>query len=140
MKDGSGKDRWSVIESNREIAVATPEQNGDGTWVVHDVQACGAPKASPAVVDGVLDCVSDRIWSEQATFALGAKGELDAQVAIAAALKPFNDRYGGEVVFHDTGTGSLVVGGREQVQARASAVPAGGFLIDVVQHCDGFGR
>jgi hypothetical protein len=138
LTDGFGKNRWVVVENKRAIAVATPEMNGDGTWVVHDVEACGAPKASPATIDGTIDCTSDRIYFETASFAPDAKSEPDARVAIAAALKPFNERYGGEIVYPNTDTGSLVVGGREQVVARVSVAPAGGYLVGGIEHCEGF--
>jgi hypothetical protein len=139
VKDGYGKNRWVIVESGREIAIATPEMDGDNTWVVHDLQACGAPKTTPAVIDGVLDCVSDRTWQENLDFPTDTKGSPTAQAALTAALKPFIDRYGGEVVLNG-GTGTLVVDAREQVLARASSAPAGGFLIGLIEHCDGYER
>jgi hypothetical protein len=139
VKDGYGKNRWVIVESGREIAIATPEMDGDNTWVVHDLQACGAPKTTPAVIDGVLDCVSDRTWQENLDFAADTKGSPTAHAALTAALKPFNDRYGGEIVLHG-GTGTLVVDAREQVLARASSAPAGGFLIGLIERCDGYER
>jgi hypothetical protein len=140
VKDGSGKDRWVAVDGDREIASATPEKNGDDTWVVHDVQACGAPKTTPAAIDGALDCVSDRTWQEIIDYAPDAEGKPTARDAVVEALKPFNDHYAGEVVLNGTGTGSLVVGGREQVLVHASAAPAGGFLVSLIEHCDGFER
>jgi len=49
----------SAVVDGRDVAVAVVEQNGDGSWVSHDVRVCGEPDTGSAPIDGRLDCPND---------------------------------------------------------------------------------
>lgn len=62
---------WSAVVDRAEVAVAVPEREGDGRWVVADVVTCGDPRTGPAPIDGKLDCPSDLSWSMQGSVTGG---------------------------------------------------------------------
>jgi len=64
-------------------------------------------------------------------------GEPTPKEALRLALEPSQERYGGEIVFVDEDTASLVVQQREQVTANAVEVPAGGWAVSSVEGCQG---
>lgn len=131
---------WSATLDGRDAALAYPELEGDGGWIVHDVRTCGEPATGPAALDGSLDCANDSSWSEQASFAPDAMGLPSAEAALRASLDPFNERFGGRVEFVDAAVAFLVIDEREQVIALTSEAPAGSWLVDTVLGCDGFQR
>lgn len=129
---------WSALAGGREVAVAVPEQNGDGSWVVHDVRVCGEPRSGPARIDGKLDCDGDVSWTQQASFLPDTIGDPTPEDALVGFLDQWRQRYGGEIVLAGEAAGSLVVDGREQVVASASEAPAGGWLVATTVGCDGY--
>ena len=128
---------WSAVQDGRDVAVAYPELEGTGAWRVHDVRTCAEPETGPAAVDGMLDCAGDVRWTIQASLDPTVPGRPTPGAALVAGLAPYADRYSGEVVI-DAGFGSLVVEGREQVVARPSEVPAGGWAVVTLGGCEGF--
>ena len=54
---------WYVVLDGRDVAIAYPEIDGTGTWVVHDVRTCGEPETGPAAIDGGLDCANDTYFA-----------------------------------------------------------------------------
>lgn len=131
---------WSAVLDGRDVALAVPEQNGDGTWIVHDVKTCGEPSTGPAPIDGELDCANDFMWIEQAAVEPGATGEATSQKALQMALNPFQQEHGGEILELGGDLGSLVVEGREQVVARVSELENGTWDTSVIRGCDGYQR
>lgn len=129
---------WSAVLDGRDVALAFPELDGDGTWVVHDVQACGEPDSGPAGFDGDLDCANDSSWAMTGTPDLTFVGTTTAEEAVRSSLEWYADRYGGEIVMTSGGGGALVVDQREQVIARSSELPAGGWGVTAVLGCDGY--
>ena len=129
---------WSVVLDGRDVAIAYPEIDGTGSWVVHDVRTCGEPIAGPAATDGELDCADESRWSIQATLDLTIPGLPSADEALRSALEPYAQRHGGEIVLIRDEIASLVVQQREQVIALASEVPAGGWAVATLAGCDGF--
>ena len=63
-----GDESWAAVENGRDVAIAYPEVEGDGAWVVYDVQVCGEPDTGPAPTDGSLDCANEAGWNMQASF------------------------------------------------------------------------
>ena len=129
---------WSAVMDGRDVAVAVVEQNGDGTWVTHDVSICGEPDTGAAPIDGTLDCANGYRWVMQAGIDPSVPGEPTPEEALRFALEPFQKRYGGEIVFVDEDTASLVVQQRERVTANAVEVPAGGWAVSSVEGCQGY--
>jgi hypothetical protein len=129
---------WAAVQDNRDVAIAYPEVEGNGTWVVHDVQVCGEPEMGPAPIDGTLDCANEASWVIQASFDPDIPGDPNPDDAVLEALGPYQDARGGEIVFIDENTASLVVEDREQVVASAIAVPAGGWAVSTVSGCEGY--
>ncbi|MFQ5523357.1 MAG: hypothetical protein ACE5F5_07240 [Acidimicrobiia bacterium] len=129
---------WSAVLDGRDVAVAVVEQNGDGTWVSHDVSVCGEPETGPAPIDGKLDCANGYRWVMQAGIDPSVTGQPTPEEALRSALEPLVSRYGGEIAFVDDDTASIVVHGREQVTADAAEVPEGGWAVSSVEGCEGF--
>ena len=131
---------WTAVNDGRDVAIAYPELTGDGTWVVHDVRICGEPDVGPAAIDGELDCANpDTSWVVQASIDQTIPGNPSAEGAIREVLEHYRERHGGDVVFIDEDTGSLVVGDREQVVVPfAMAIPAGGWAVVSVFGCEGY--
>lgn len=129
---------WSVGLNGRDVAIAYPEIDGTGSWVVHDVRTCGEPGTGPLAIDGELDCANESRWSIQATLDLAIPGLPSANDALRSALEPYVRRHGGEIVLIRNDIGSLVVQQREQVIALASEVPAGGWAVATLAGCDRF--
>jgi len=131
---------WVATLDGRDVAVAVPEQNGDGSWVVHDVRTCGDPSTGPAPIDGGLDCVDDYSWLEHGDFASDVVGSPSPAEALRASLQPFAVRHGGEIVLVRDVVGSLIIDDREQVVSRAEKVPGGGWVVSTIMTCAGFER
>lgn len=131
----SAIESWAAVLDGRDVAVVTPEVNGDGSWFVGLVSVCGNPDSGPAPIDGQLDCVNDESWFEQASIDPDIAGDPTAEEAVRASLERFLDRYGGEIVMVYEDTGSIVVDEREQVVASAFEVPAGGWAVATVSGC-----
>ena len=131
---------WSAVLDARDVAIAYPEQNGDGRWTVHAVSTCGPPQTGPAPLDGNLDCANDSSWGEQGATIGDTPGMPTADEAVQSALQTFLDRHGGEIIVISEGVGSLVLDDREQVVAIASEVDAGGWIVFTISGCQGFQR
>jgi hypothetical protein len=129
---------WSAVLDGSDVAIALAELNGDGTWVVQDVQTCGEPETGPAGIDGELDCANESSWVMTGTIDPTLPGVATAEEAVSSSLDWYAERYGGEIVIVSEGVGSLVVDRREQVVARAVEVSAGGWVVTTVLGCDGF--
>ena len=124
-----------MIMDGRDVAIATPERNGDGSWT-SSVITCGEPEAGPAPIDGVLDCTGGLEWIEQSDGEGSVPGSPIPEDAVRAVLEPYQQSFGGEIVMIDQTTGSLVAAEREQVVARATeVVPAGGWVVDSGASC-----
>jgi len=136
--DLSPEEFWSAVLDGSDVAIALPELNGDGTWVVHDVQTCGEPKTGPAGIDGELDCASESSWAMQGSIDPTKPGLPGAEEAVRSSLDWYAERYGGEIVIVSEGVASLVVDQREQVVARAVEVSAGGWVVTTLLGCNGF--
>lgn len=129
---------WAAQIGDRDVALAYPERDGDGTWTVHDVRTCGEPDAGAAPIDGELDCATDEGWSQQAGIAADAIGSETARKALTAALAPHQDRHGGDIEFFGEAGASLVVDSREQVVAIASPLGNGTWVVATLSGCAGF--
>ena len=129
---------WSAALDGRDVAIAYPEVDGTGTWVVHDVRTCGEPETGPAVIDGKLDCSSDISWSVQGSVREDTAGSPTPQVELEQSLSPYLARHGGEVVVVEDQIGSLVVEGREVVVSIATEAPAGGWIVLTTGGCEGY--
>jgi len=129
---------WAAVEDGHDLAVVTPEQNGDGRWVIHGASVCGAPQAGPAPIDGEIDCANGSSWFQQATFDPTIAGLASAKEALRQALRPYEEEYGGAITILDETVGSLVVDHREHVVAIATEVPAGGWAVGTVTGCNGY--
>ena len=129
---------WYMVLDGRDVAIAYPEIDGNGTWVVHDVRTCGEPETGPAAIDGGLDCANDTYWNIQGTRDPTIPGLPGAEEALGSALEPYEERHGGEIVLIGDSTGSLVVEQREQVITYATEVPAGGWAVATLAGCDGY--
>jgi len=129
---------WSAVLDGSDVAIALAELNGDGTWVVQDVQTCGEPETGPAEIDGELDCASDSSWGMMGAIDPTIPGVATSEEAVRSSLEWYADRYGGEIVLIGDGVGALVVDQREQVVARAIEVAAGGWVVTTLLGCDGF--
>jgi len=127
---------WSAVLEGNEIAIAVPEREGDGGWVVADVQTCGQPDTGPAEIDGSIDCAGDLVWTEQASLDAETPGENTPEEAIRLGLERHQERYGGEIVMIDDNTGSLVVDELEQAVTFATEAPAGGWVASTMIGCD----
>jgi hypothetical protein len=138
LHEAPDKEVWYVTRGGLDVAVATPEQNGSGEWVVVGVQVCGEPETGPAPIDGELDCADETSWVIQGGFDPSVPGLPTAEEALRSILEPYAERHGGDIVLVEATIGSLVVEQREQVVARASEVPAGGWSVDTVVGCTGF--
>ncbi|MEX0797026.1 MAG: hypothetical protein WD274_10055 [Acidimicrobiia bacterium] len=134
----SGDESWAAVENGRDVAIAYPEVEGDGAWVVHDVQVCGEPDTGPAPTDGSLDCVNEASWIMQASFDPEIPGDPNPGDAALKMLQAYQDGHGGEIVFIDDNTASLLIDDREQVVATAIEVPAGGWAVSTVSGCEGY--
>lgn len=126
---------WSAVIEGNEIAIAFPEREGDGGWVVTDVHVCGEPESGPAEIDGSIDCPGDTFWTQQAMLDTETPGENTPEEAVRHGLEPYVERNGGEITMIDEDTGSLVVDEREQVVAYASEAPAGGWVATTMTGC-----
>lgn len=131
---------WAAVQDGRDVAIAYPEVEGDGTWVVHGVQVCGEPETGPAPTDGELDCPNEAGWVMQASFDPDIPGDPNPEDAVLEAIQPYQDAHGGEIVFIDESTASLVVDDREQVLASAIELPAGGWAVSTFSGCEGYDR
>ena len=129
---------WAAVNDGRHVAIAYPQRNGDGTWTVHDVRVCGEPDVGPAPLDGSLDCANDVRWGFQGSRDPNSPGHPTPEEAVLEIMQPYQDQHGGELVFIDDNTGSLVVDDREQVVARADAISAGGWFVSGVSGCEGY--
>ena len=138
LLDLPSDESWSVVLDGLDVAIAYPEIDGTGSWVVHDVRTCGDPRNRQAVIDGELDCANENEWSIQATLDLTIPGLASADEALQSALEPYAQRHGGEIVLIEDEIGSLVVQQREQVTALARGVPAGGWAVATLSGCDDF--
>lgn len=126
---------WSAVVEGNEIAIAVPEQEGDGGWVVADVRICEEPESGPAEIDGSIDCPGDTFWTQQAMLDTETPGEDTPEEAVRLGLEPYAERNGGEIMMIDESTGSLVVDEREQVVAYADEAPAGGWVATTMTGC-----
>lgn len=79
---------WSAVIEGREVALAVPEREGDGGWVVADVRMCGEPDTGPAEIDGSIDCAGDGYWDQQATMDPEIPGEAMPEESVRVALEP----------------------------------------------------
>ena len=131
---------WAIVVDGREVALALPERNGDGSWVVHDVRVCGAANTLPAAIDGSLDCASDVMWGMQGSPDPSVPGEVSAAEAVNAALETYQTQLGGEIRFQPPSAGTLIIDQREQIVVRASKVPAGGWSVMNAEGCEGIGN
>ncbi len=129
---------WSASREGRDVAIAVPEVDGSGLWVVHDVQTCGAPDEGAAAIDGELDCASETRWSVQGSIDPSVPGLATGGEAVRTALAQYVQNHGGEVRLVGDQIGSLVVEQRERVIAIAIEVAAGGWAVSTVVGCDGF--
>lgn len=73
----------------------------------------------------------------QASFDPDIPGDPNPEDAVLEILQPYQDAHGGEVVFIDDNTASLIVDDREQV-ATAIEIPAGSWAVSTVSGCDGY--
>jgi len=133
-----GDESWAAVENGRDVAIAYPEVEGDGAWVVYDVQVCGEPDTRPAPTDGSLDCANEAGWNMQASFDSDIPGDPNPEDAALKMLQAYQDAHGGEIVFIDDNTASLVVDDREQVVVTAVEVPGGGWAVSTVSGCEGY--
>ncbi len=129
---------WAAVLDGRDVALALPELNGDGTWVVEGVAVCGEPRVGSAPIDGELDCANDAGWGYHGDFGPDASSPLTVEEALTAAMEPIVARYGGEVVFVTPTSASLVVDQREQIVVAAVELPAGGWSASRFSGCDGY--
>jgi hypothetical protein len=130
---------WSVVVDGRDVAVAYPEVEGTGAWVVQSVQVCGEPETEAALIDGELDCINDDTeFSMQGSVPPDATGPPTPEEELRMFLSQWRNEYGGEIVVVGETTGSLVVDGREQVVAHASPAPAGGWNVLTTLFCESF--
>ncbi|MCL1595742.1 MAG: hypothetical protein M3132_15470 [Actinomycetia bacterium] len=130
---------WTVVIDGRNVAVAYPEINGDNTWTVHDVQTCGEPDTGPAAIDGDSDCTTEFWWTVQGSIDPNTPGEASSpEEALRTTLNRYAGRHGGDIVLVDLTVGSLVVQQREVVVARATEVPAGGWVTITIVGCESF--
>ena len=130
---------WTVVIDGRDVAVAYPEINGDGTWTVHDVRTCGEPDTGPSTIDGEIDCATEFGWTIQGSIDPNIPGEASSpEEAIRATLERYAGRHGGDIALVGMTVGSLVVQQREVVVARATEVPAGGWVTITIVGCEGF--
>lgn len=127
---------WAAVLDGRDVAVAYPEVEGDGGWVVHDVQVCGEPEVEAAPIDGELDCANGSGWVMQAGFDPDVPGDPNPEDAVSDVIQPYHDAHGGEIVYIDDNTASLVVDQREQVVVSASELPAGGWAVSTISGCE----
>jgi hypothetical protein len=134
----AGDESWAAVEDGRDVAIAYPEVEGDGAWVVHDLQVCGQPDTGPAPTDGSLDCANEAYWIVQGSFDPDIPGDPSPEDAVLERLQAYQDAHGGEIVFIDDNTASLVIDRREQVVATAIEVPAGGWAVSTVSGCEGY--
>lgn len=128
-------ERWAAMVGDRDLAIALPERNGDGTWVVSGVLFCAEPSTGPASIDGVLDCAGILTWTMQPGYAPDVPGVASPEEALEQALAGRGALLGGELVPIDATTASIVVDGREVAVARVGEVPAGGWAANVVRGC-----
>jgi len=135
----AGDESWAAVEDGRDVAIAYPEVEGDGAWVVYAVEVCGEPDTGPAPTDGSLDCANEANWVMQAGFDPDIPGDPNPEDAALKMLQAYEDAHGGEIVFIVDNTASLVVDDREQVVATAVEVPAGGWAVSTVSGCEGYG-
>ena len=129
---------WLVVLDGRDAAIAYPELEGTGAWVVHDVRTCGEPETGPAAIDGELDCANESRWSIQASLDPTIPGFPSAEEAVRSSLEPYAQRHGGEIILVEDQIGSLVVQQREQVIAHSIEAPAGGWAVTTLAGCEGF--
>ncbi len=130
---------WTVVVDGRDVAVAYPEINGDGTWTVHDVQTCGEPDTGPSTIDGEIDCATEFWWTIQGSIDPNTPGEASSpEEAIRVTLEGYARRHGGDIAPGEMMVGSLVVQQREVVVASATEVPAGGRVTLTIVGCEGF--
>jgi len=134
----AGDESWAAVEDGRDVAIAYPEVEGDGAWVVHDVRVCGEPDTGPAPTDGSLDCANEASWVIQGSFDPDIPGDPNPEDAVLEMIQPYQDAHGGEIVFIDDNAASLVIDGREQVVALAIELQAGGWAVSTVSGCEGY--
>ncbi len=127
---------WSAVVDGNEIAIAVPEREGDGGWVVAAVQECGRPDIGPAEIDGSIDCAGETVWTQQASLDSETPGEETPEEAIRLALEAYLSGSGGEVVMVESIIGSVVVDEREHIVAFATESPAGGWIASTLIGCD----
>lgn len=129
---------WTAVVDGLEVARALPEQNGDGSWVVHDVTTCGEPDSGPAEIDGELDCASDGQWFMQGEVDPDAVGLSSPELAALQMIEQFQRIHGGQIdQIEDLWV--LVLDGREQVKMRPRELESGGWLVTSVTACEGYG-
>lgn len=126
---------WAAVKDGRDVAIAYPEVEGDGSWVAV-MEVCGEPDTGPAPTNGSLDCANEANWSMQASFDPDIPGDPSPEDAVLDVIRPYQDAHGGEIVFIDENTASLLVDDREQVVASAVELPAGGWAVSTVSGCD----
>lgn len=139
LSEFPGEESWSVVVDGREVAVAIPERDGTGDWVVHDVRVCGEPRTGSTSIDGNLDCESDIEFSMQGSVMPDTQGSPTPAAELGSFLSQWVSRYGGEIVIVDNTKGSLVVEGREMVVAFATPAPAGGWVVLTTHYCERYG-
>ena len=138
LSEFPGEESWSVVVDGRDVAVAIPEREGTGDWVVHDVRVCGNPRTGPSSIDGNLDCESDIEFSMQGSVAPDTQGSPTPAEELESFLAQWGSRYGGEIVIVDDTKGSLVVEGHEKVVAFATPAPAGGWIVLTTLYCESY--
>jgi hypothetical protein len=129
---------WSAVLDDRDVAIAYPERNGDGGWIVHAVSTCGPSLTGPAGFDGELDCANDSSWSQQGSIDPTIPGLPTVELALRDAIQPHLERHRGTFARIREAVGSLVMEDREQVVALASEVDAGGWVVTTLKGCRGF--
>lgn len=131
-------ENWAAVLDGRDVALALPELNGDGTWVVQGVAICGEPRVGAAPIDGELDCANDAGWGYHGDFGPDASSPLTSEEALSAEMEPILARFGGEVVYLTPSSASLVVEQREQIIVTAVELPAGGWAASQFSGCEGY--
>lgn len=130
------QESWAAVIDGREVAIAYPEQEGDGGWVVTNLAVCGEPDIGPADIDGRMDCPSDAGWGQTGSIDPDAVGEATAELAIRLSLRRYADRLGGTITMTGQANGSLVIEQREIVVASALQTSGGGWVVDSVAGCE----
>lgn len=89
--------------------------------------------------DGSLDCDNETTFTQQGIVLPDTRGESTPERALRGFLEQWIPRFRGEIAIVREKVGSLVVGGRERVVAKATSAPAGGWIVLTTHYCEGYG-